>query len=191
MKIDYVLLGLIRINPNSSGYQLRGIINNSTGYFFTAHLSQIYPALRKMLDNGWLKVELLPQDGKPDAKLYSILPKGEEALDAWLNEPFKFGMGRSTSDEYITKLMFMGHMPNDKLLAYIDAGIKHFEKERREILESNLGPEKESVEWLAPDIRNRYLTIWGNEFDYIVKETQSRIDRLTALKEAILANQEK
>ena len=85
----------------------------------------------------------------------------------------------------------MGHMPNDKLLAYIDAGIKHFEKERREILESNLGPEKESVEWLAPDIRNRYLTIWGNEFDYIVKETQSRIDRLTALKEAILANQEK
>ena len=55
--------------------------------FWTATQSQIYRELHALEQEGAVEVERRPGDGKPDRKVYSLTPRGREALAAWLAEP--------------------------------------------------------------------------------------------------------
>jgi PadR family transcriptional regulator AphA len=60
---------------------------SSFGHFFPAGYGSIYPALSTLARNGLVEYELVPQDGKPDRKVYSITDKGREALMEGLENP--------------------------------------------------------------------------------------------------------
>ena len=82
-KLDSVLLGLIKIHAGATGYDLKTIIGASTGYFFKASFSQIYPALARVVDAGLVTFTESDENGRPK-KHYLITPAGCDALDAWL-----------------------------------------------------------------------------------------------------------
>src|ERR1035441_9620557 len=48
----YVLLGLLSIEPNQSGYDLRKAIESSVGYFWGESYGQIYPTLKRLAAGG-------------------------------------------------------------------------------------------------------------------------------------------
>jgi DNA-binding PadR family transcriptional regulator len=56
---------------------------------------QLYPALHKLEEAGFIVAEWMPQDGKPDRKVYSLTPSGHDELahhrSAW--EKFVSGVG--------------------------------------------------------------------------------------------------
>ena len=185
MEIDFVLLGLIRMNPKVSGYQLKTIIDKSTGYFFQAHLSQIYPALKRLYKAGWVTFTTIEREGKPNLKLYDITEFGIETLHDWLTEPFGFELSRSNSDKYFLKLIFMGHLEKREVVSYIDAGIAFFSKARKKIATDNLQRETTFIENVDMSARNRYLSIWSNELSFIIKEMDARIEWLKKLKEEL------
>ncbi len=183
--LDYVLLCLIHLHPNISGYQLRSIINDSTGYFFHAHLSQIYPALKRLTEAKLTEFDEVKRDGKPDLKLYSITPAGEEAVHEWLTAPYDFQPTRASADRYFLKLILTGHLAPEELEAFIDSGIKEFTSQRKNIAEGNLKREREFISQLPARTQKRYLTLWENEFAFLIKEFDERIAWLMKLKEEL------
>ena len=70
-----------------SGYELTRRFDKSFGFFWRATHQQIYRVLKRMLDDGWVTVEPVAQDGKPDKKVYTVSPSGRAELARWLAEP--------------------------------------------------------------------------------------------------------
>lgn len=70
-----------------SGYELTRRFDKSIGFFWRATHQQIYRVLKRMLDDGWITVEHVAQDGKPDKKVYSVGAGGRAELARWLAEP--------------------------------------------------------------------------------------------------------
>lgn len=183
--IRYVLLGLIRMHPSISGYQLSSIINESTSFFTTIHLSQIYPALKEMTQAGWVTFETQHREGRPDLKLYRITDAGISAFEAWLFEPFVFEQTRSSYEAYSAKLIFMGFASTEQVIAYLDAGIDYFSSQIQNFEERGIDPEKAYVDLLDEPEKARFLTLWKNEFDATVDSLRGRVDNLQSLKKSI------
>ena len=86
MDVKTVCLGMLT-DGNASGYDMKKCFESSFGHFFPAGYGSIYPALSTLARNGLVEFELVPQDGKPDRKVYSITAKGREALMDGLGNP--------------------------------------------------------------------------------------------------------
>lgn len=179
------MLGLINMHPNVSGYQLRSIVNNSTSFLYPAHLSQIYPSLKRISSEGWATSVIKEQDGKPNQKLYSITEKGLRELTDWLTGPYPFKYSRSNYDEYFMKFAVMGYLPDEAVLAYIDQGLEYFGRHLGEIQDENMRYEKEFLGVSDAAARDRYEKLWRHEFAYMLEEVRSRLAWLEDLKHDI------
>jgi DNA-binding PadR family transcriptional regulator len=85
MALEHALLVSLRERA-ASGSELTRRFDKSFGYFWSATHQQIYRTLARMEADGWLTSEVVPQQGKPDTKVYAVSPVGEKALAAWLVE---------------------------------------------------------------------------------------------------------
>ena len=88
MSLPHLILGLIHQKPDS-GYDLNKRFQQTVAHFWTTDQSQIYRTLYKLLDEGWVEVELITQDDNPDKKIYSITESGAKALIDWLQKPLE------------------------------------------------------------------------------------------------------
>ena len=52
MSLNHILLGMLK--EPGSGYDLGKRFSEGPIHFWSAELSQIYPALRRMTERGWL-----------------------------------------------------------------------------------------------------------------------------------------
>ncbi len=71
----------------ASGYDLKKEFESSFGHFFAAGYGSIYPALSSLSENGLVDCEEIPQEGKPDRKVYQITNEGREFLLEALKNP--------------------------------------------------------------------------------------------------------
>jgi len=79
MDVKTVCLGLLTQGP-ASGYDLKKTFESTFGHFFAAGFGSIYPALGTLAEAGLVTCTEVPQDGKPDRKVYSITDDGREAF---------------------------------------------------------------------------------------------------------------
>lgn len=80
-KTQYVILGLLTENP-LSGYDIKKIIDIRFKFFWNESYGQIYPELKRMIDDGLIECEAMESDrGK---QLYRITSTGFESLRQWL-----------------------------------------------------------------------------------------------------------
>lgn len=86
MSLSYALLALLNDCP-SSGYELNKAFETSVGCFWKASHQQIYRELGKLESWHWVSVELVPQSGKPDKKVYQMTALGRQELAAWVAQP--------------------------------------------------------------------------------------------------------
>ena len=183
--LDNVLLCLLRMHADASGYQLRGFIDESTGYLYRAHLSQIYPSLKRLREGGMVTCSTVERDGKPDLKLYRVTERGIEASEAWLTMPFTFERTRDNADFFFMKIVFMGHLAPQKIIDYLDSGIQELQRQRDQFAENNL---KAEISFLTEDegpVRDMYQTIWENELSFTLSEYDLRIQWLRNLRDRI------
>lgn len=185
-RIDYILLGLINLHPRVSGYELGQIINVSTSFFSPIHLSQIYPSLKKLNQQDLAEYEKVAQENKPDRKLYSLTQDGLDALNAWLTEPFAFELSRACMDMYTTRLILMGHLPAQTIIAYLDSGIEYLTKTREEVANEDLSNELTYLTCDGADARDRYTLIWERELEAINEGFFNlRIRELTDIRDGL------
>jgi DNA-binding PadR family transcriptional regulator len=112
MALSHAILAVLA-NRSCSGYDLAKQFDGSVGFFWHATHQQIYRELTKLEESGWVDLEVMRQDGKPDRKCYSINPAGTAHLREWIAQPAAL---QSTKDELLIKL-FVGHLvPSETLI---------------------------------------------------------------------------
>lgn len=81
--LKYAILGLVKRNP-ITGYDITKEFNKELANFWYAKHSQIYPELKKLVDEGLVKFEVIIAGESLEKKLYTITEKGQEDLKKWL-----------------------------------------------------------------------------------------------------------
>ena len=105
MDVKTVCLGLLTQGP-ASGYDLKKTFESTFGHFFAAGFGSIYPALGALAEAGLVTCTEVPQNGKPDRKVYRITDAGHEALMKALDNPAPAHKIRS---EFLA-MMFFAHL---------------------------------------------------------------------------------
>ncbi len=114
--LKYVLLGALHYQP-MSGYDLKQFTDRSTANFWHAELSQIYVTLKSLEKEGLITSASTPQEGRPDRRVYTITPSGQQALTSWLRLPFT--EIDPYKDTLLLKLFFSAQIGKEAILAQL------------------------------------------------------------------------
>lgn len=79
----HVVLGILAVGGDLSGYEIRQWIDQAVGFFWSESFGQIYPELQRLSKAKLIKA--LPASGKGrEVKRYRITPAGRAELGRWL-----------------------------------------------------------------------------------------------------------
>ena len=82
--LPFIILGIIDNHPKITGREITNEFNTEIGDFWKASHSQIYPELKRMLADNWIKVTMNPDNAKE--KFYDLTSEGKEVLNHWLTQ---------------------------------------------------------------------------------------------------------
>lgn len=116
MDVRTVCLGMLT-DGAASGYDLKKHFESTFSHFFAAGYGSIYPALSSLCEQGLVSCEHIPQDGKPDRKVYAITPGGRSFLLKALENPAPCHKVRS---EFLATMCFAHLMPSAQIEAVLD-----------------------------------------------------------------------
>lgn len=143
MELECVLLGLISMHDGVTGYELNRIMRDSTGYLISTSLSHIYPALKKLREQGLVSAQDIPIKNRLAKKVYRTTPAGEEALWDWLTRPIE--ENALDARPFYLKMAFSPLMSKQTILGHLDREIKRLEQYHQE-LERNIQLEMEYLD---------------------------------------------
>lgn len=86
MSHRFLVLGLLSERPRT-GYDIKKHVNVMLSAVTNASYGTLYPTLHKLLLEGAVKVDEIPQKGRPSKKVYSITKIGQKELEGWLQKP--------------------------------------------------------------------------------------------------------
>lgn len=124
MDVKTVCLGMLTDGP-ASGYDLKKRFESSFGHFFQAGYGSIYPALATLARNGHVEYELMPQDGKPDRKVYQLTPSGREELLRGLADENPSHKIRS---EFLATMWFADLLSDEQIDTVLENRLAEIEK---------------------------------------------------------------
>lgn len=81
----YAVLGILSMGDALSGYEIRKWAETLRFFYWSPAQSQIYAELRRLAKLGLATSEEIPQEGKPDKRVYQITDVGREAFRTWIN----------------------------------------------------------------------------------------------------------
>lgn len=124
MDVKTVCLGLLTFGE-ASGYDLKKHFEATFDHFFSTGFGSIYPALASLAGEGLVSCTAVPQDGRPDRKVYRITPAGEAALQRTLAtcEP-----KHKLRSEFMALLYFAHLVPPERLGALLDQRLASMER---------------------------------------------------------------
>ncbi len=128
MSLENVLLGLLKDTP-MTGYDLKKIFHHTLGFFWSVQISQIYRGLNELEEAGLVKSEIVPQEKRPDRKVYRLTKEGKETFLDWMNK-FPEQLSQPSRDRFLLRVFFSSNIKLDEL-AY---EIKRYKKEKEEQL---------------------------------------------------------
>ena len=118
--LKHGILGLLNYGP-MTGYEIKEVFQNSLNYFWTAQTSQIYRELQTLKKNGWVTDTVVPQEGRPDKKPFTITAEGKEELLRWLANP---ECSCDTNSPLLMRTFFLGELPKEEGLSFFERLLK-------------------------------------------------------------------
>jgi DNA-binding PadR family transcriptional regulator len=179
MSLMHTLLGVLNWHP-MTGYELKKHLDNSTQFFWHAELSQIYPVLKQLELQGFVTAESLPQEGKPDKKVYAITPAGRAALVAWLSEPMD-GVP-PMKNPVLLKLFFAGILEKQDLHSQLRMQLEAQRARLKRIQQEGTLRVQEGIQVAG---RNQESLMWELVRHYGELQAQMTIQWLEAAIEAV------
>src|ERR1019366_4371481 len=85
----YVILGLLSIESNQSGYDIRKTVQGSVGYFWGESYGQIYPTLKRLAAEGLIEPGKSTSSARPQRRQYCLTDAGRARLQEWLAGPYR------------------------------------------------------------------------------------------------------
>ncbi|MED1916792.1 PadR family transcriptional regulator [Bacillus thuringiensis] len=86
MDVKTIILGFLSYGE-MSGYDIKQAFTNSIGFFYDASFGAIYPALRKLEEEGVVTKQEIIQSGKPNKILYRITEAGKQSFRQEIQTP--------------------------------------------------------------------------------------------------------
>ena len=148
-----VILGMLKLGLGT-GYEIKQVIDISTRFFWTASYGQIYPELKRLRKAGLVRAEQAPR-GKVKRTVYSLTPKGEQALHDWLtdNQEVLFEI----RDESLLRLFFSDQLSREEVIANLRMQEQIFELVLQRFRELEIGAKEGVAEGrLYPYVALRY-----------------------------------
>jgi PadR family transcriptional regulator, regulatory protein AphA len=112
LSLDFAILGFLNYHPYT-GYDLKKIFDTSIRHFWAADQSQIYRTLSRLTEQGLAEMEKVPQEDRPDRKVYHITDAGRAALREWLIGPPPLDPPRSAP---LIQVFFSGQFSDEEIL---------------------------------------------------------------------------
>ena len=116
MSLEYALLGFLNYEP-MSGYDLKKVFDDSVTHFWSANQSQIYRTLARLVENSWAEMELVPQEDRPNRKVYHLTAEGRAALHEWLHTPYTLP---SQHISWLIQIFFAAALPHEEFIALLE-----------------------------------------------------------------------
>ncbi len=117
MSLEHAILGFLNYAP-MTGYDLKKAFDASVRHFWPADQAQIYRTLRELAERGWVTAEIVPQEDRPNRKVYHITDAGREELRRWLRTP---SAPEDPRVPLLVKVFFAGQLENDEAIALLEA----------------------------------------------------------------------
>jgi DNA-binding PadR family transcriptional regulator len=134
----HVILGILAIHDNQSGYEIRKTIQQTVGFFWGESFGQIYPSLKKLLADGLIAPSTSSTAPGKSASVskqrrqeYSITVAGLACLQQWLAVPYRDDPPR---DEFLLKLFFGQEVTPTVSIEHI----RRFQEKHRRLLNTLL-----------------------------------------------------
>lgn len=108
MSLKHIMLGMLR--EPCSGYDIKKRFEKSLKSFWRAELSQIYPLLQKMEDEGLLSSKAGASEIGPTRRVYRRSTKGRRELQSWLLGGPTVGTERIG---YLAQIFFLANLKDD------------------------------------------------------------------------------
>src|SRR5512139_3056599 len=112
MSLEFAILGFLNYHPYT-GYDLKKIFDTSIRHFWPADQSQIYRTLARLTEQGFAEMEKVPQEDRPDRKVYHITDAGRAELFNWVAAPPPLDEPRSAA---LIQVFFAGQLSDDQIL---------------------------------------------------------------------------
>ena len=155
--LKYILLGFLNYYP-MSGYDLKSLMDESTGHFWHAYHSQIYTTLRKLEEDGLLESEEIEsEEAKLNRRVYSLTDACRAELVQWQRQtmtemsPIKedllvrlFFSGSRNKQETLSELTIQRQLHQQKLDVYVSLSETHL----MPTIEANPSAASEVPYWL-------------------------------------------
>jgi DNA-binding PadR family transcriptional regulator len=113
MSLDHAILGFLHYGP-STGYDLKALFDLSVQHFWPADQSQIYRTLGRLTEHGYVEMERVEQEERPDRKVYRLTPAGADELHRWLAAPLPMKGGRNAQ---LVQVFFAAQLADEEILA--------------------------------------------------------------------------
>jgi DNA-binding PadR family transcriptional regulator len=115
LSLKHALLGFLNYGPHT-GYEIKKVFDISVAHFWSAELSQIYPTLKALENEGLVDMNVEVQADRPNRKVYSITDDGRRELIEWLSTPAEADQIR---EPLLIKLFFGSSLSKRDLLAVL------------------------------------------------------------------------
>lgn len=106
------ILGLLDERP-MTGYDLKKVFDGSVGHFWNADQAQIYRTLSKLSSEGFVRVNVVTQEDRPDRKEHRLTEAGREELSRWLQSPMPEEPSR---EPFLARIFFAGSAQDPELV---------------------------------------------------------------------------
>jgi DNA-binding PadR family transcriptional regulator len=116
MSLKHAILGFLNYEP-STGYDLKASFDNSVRHFWPADQAQIYRTLAELTKEGLATMETIPQEDRPNKKVYQITEAGRVELRGWLDSPLTHQDHRSAE---LIQVFFAGQLSDEEVLAMFE-----------------------------------------------------------------------
>lgn len=156
MPLEHALLVALSERP-ASGLELTRRFEKSLGFFWHATHQQIYRVLGRMESDGWVTVEVVAQDGRPDKRVHTPSELGRTVLAEWLATPMPMETFRS---ELAVKLRGASYGDRAVLAGHLrDARADHATRlAQYEQMEREQFPDPGALD---PGLKDRWLVLRG------------------------------
>jgi DNA-binding PadR family transcriptional regulator len=116
MDVKTILLGSL-FEKSLSGYDLKKLFSLSFAFFSGLSYGSIYPALKKLEQEGLITMRLEIQESAPNRKVYTITEAGKQAFLNSLKSPF--GLERY-KNALLMRMFFFAHLSKKERLEIAD-----------------------------------------------------------------------
>jgi PadR family transcriptional regulator AphA len=116
VSLRYFILGLLTRQP-LSGYDIKRFVKSLNWLIGGVSSGGLYPALRALLEEGLVTVDVKLREDRPPRKIYTITDAGERELRQWVDRP----AGPDTSTKaFIMRLILASNYSRAGLLARME-----------------------------------------------------------------------